>query len=397
MDNIEYKNHMTALRKTYESNLPARVNHIRIFWDNCLKIGGYSEADLADMRFSLHKLAGSGATFGYPVVSEVAERLELLLKILSENHEVPSQTQKDQIQSQLVTLSAMRFYTQTDDIEETPNADELVANNAALPGTESRVLYIVDDDIEYSNLLGLELSKFCFKPYLFSSSAEFEQAYKKLKPDVILMDMALDEGIYAGAEVTRRINTGDDKLVPVVFISVSDTFESRLQAVRAGATHYFKKPFDIKLLAQTLENVSKNKPVLPYRVLIIDDDEELTNVYRLTLETASFDVAVVNDPLQALEILKGFNPDLILIDVLMPQCNGIELATIIRQYREYDLIPIVFLTTEWRKEIKLASINLGSDDFMAKPISPWYLVEIIKARIRRARILRAGTDKIKKF
>jgi DNA-binding response OmpR family regulator len=397
MDNIEYKNHMKALRKTYEANLPARVNHIRTFWDNCLKSGEFAEADLADMRFSIHKLAGSGTTFGFPVVSEVAERLELLLKIISENHEVPSQTQKDQIQSQLVTLSAMSFISEADDMEKVPNTDEMGAISAVLSDTGNRILYVVDDDIEFSKMLELELSKFGFKPYLFSSSAEFEQAYKKLKPDVILMDMALDEGVYAGAEVTRRINTGEDKLVPVVFISVSDSFESRLQAVRAGATHYFKKPFDIKLLAQTLEDVSKTNPVLPYRVLIIDDDEELTNVYRLTLETAGIVAAAVNDPLQALETLKSFNPDLILIDVLMPHCNGIELATIIRQYREYDLIPIVFLSTEWRKEIKLASLNLGSDDFMSKPISPWYLVEILKARIRRARILRAGTDKIKQF
>ena len=67
-------------------------------------------------------------------------------------------------------------------------------------------------------------------------------------------------------------------------------------------------------------------------------------------------------------------------------------SSFIRQHREYDLIPIVFLTTEWRKEIKLESINLDSDDFMPKPISPWYLVGILKARI-----LRAETDKIKKF
>jgi DNA-binding response OmpR family regulator len=176
-----------------------------------------------------------------------------------------------------------------------------------------------------------------------------------------------------------------------------DDFQARLQAVRAGATHFFKKPFDIELISQVIANVSQSDPVNPYRVLIIDDDIDLTTFYRLALESVNMEAVVENDPLNALEALKKFEPDLILLDVNMPNCNGIELATIIRQYQQYDLIPIVFLTTEWRKDTKLASINLGSDDFLSKPIAPWYLVETLRSRIKRARILRAGIEKIKKF
>lgn len=394
---MEYKRHMYALRKTYVINLPVRINHIRTLWELCIKNDKFAEADLADMRFDIHKLAGSGTTFGFPMVSDVADRLELLVKILAESQSSPTLTQKEQIQSQIVTLSAINFFAQIKDVLKQPTVDNLVENSASALASENRVLYIVDDDMEFAHLLGLELSVYGFKSQIFSSSSEFEQAYKNLKPEVVLMDMALSEGAYEGAEVTSRINTGEDKLVPVVFVSINGTFESRLKAVRAGATHYFTKPVDIKLLVQTLEVVSQTMPAFPYRVMIVDDDEELTNVYRLSLEAFGIIVNVINDPLKAIDSLEDFNPDLILIDVLMPECNGIELATIIRQYREYDLIPIVFLTIEWRKDIKLASINLGSDDFLSKPISPWYLVETLKARIRRARILRAGTEKIKHF
>jgi PleD family two-component response regulator len=78
----------------------------------------------------------------------------------------------------------------------------------------------------------------------------------------------------------------------------------------------------------------------------------------------------VGDPMHVMEPLINFRPDLILMDVYMPGCSGLELATAIRQQRDYVGIPIVFLSAETDVEKQLSAMSLGGDDFLTKPISP---------------------------
>lgn len=391
-----FHDQMQSLRSSYEDRLPQLINQINSHWEKYLESGDTANADMAELRFKIHKLAGSAATYGFSGVGDIAYRIELLLQILVDSGLAPSQSQIEQIRAQIFALKTSRFVSKSGSVK-ILGEDALPSRDTKRLVVTDKLLYILDDDEDFAKRLSLELCGAGFKPHVFLSSAAFEQAVENMRPDVVLMDMRLQEGNYAGAEITSRINTGDNKPVPVIFMSVNDGFQSRLEAVRAGATHYFKKPFEINIISQVLSDVTLSNPASPYRVLIIDDDHDLTNVYRLALESAGIVSAVENDPLKALAAIKGFDPDLILVDVHMPNCNGIELATIIRQYHQYDMIPIVFLSTEWRMDTKLASINLGSDDFLSKPIASWFLVETLRTRIKRARILRAGTEKIKKF
>ena len=393
MDAPQFQARLKELRKSYEAKLPEKLAHIKGEWQNYIKGGESAHQHLLMMQLLVHRLSGSGATFGYQWVSEIAERIELLLKLLIEKREQPSLTQKEQIQTQLITLDAMKTYAPSMNKGRTREDTKI----RDVPETDSvagkKLLFMVEDDEEYALLLTAKLDQFGFMIRHFKNGEFFEKALIKQKPVAILMDMDLPEGVYGGAEVIRRVNNGESKPIPVIFISLHKSFESRLQAVRAGATHYFVKPFEVESLVNAIAEISGGLPSVPYRVLIVDDDEELTEMYRMSLEADGFQVNVVNDSLGAMAVLEEFEPDLILMDVLMPGCNGIELATIIRQSREYDLTPIIFMTTEWRNDVKLVSMNLGSDDFLAKPIAPWSLVANLRGRIKRARTLRAGTTK----
>jgi PAS domain S-box-containing protein len=393
MDNSQFQDRLKEMRRSYENNLPEKLNQIKIEWSSYLQGGEKSQLHLTEMRLQVHKLSGSGATFGFQWVSDIAERIELLLNMLVDSKELPTHAQQDQIQAQLITLDAMKTYSPSMSLGKAQEENKTEDQDMALPVTAGKLLFMMDDDVEFSLLLATKLEPFGYKTLHFSSAQAFEAALEKQSPTAILMDVDLPEGVFGGAEIIRRINTGENKPVPVVFISRHKDFDSRLQAVRAGATHYLTKPFEINSLVQAIEDVSGALPSEPYRVLIIDDDIELAAMYRISLEEAGMIVAVENKPRQALASLKDFEPDLVLMDVLMPDCDGIELATIMRQSTEYDLTPIIFLTTEWRNDIKLAAMNLGSDDFLAKPIKPWHLVATLKARIKRARTLRGGTVK----
>ncbi len=89
--------------------------------------------------------------------------------------------------------------------------------------------------------------------------------------------------------------------------------------------------------------------------------------------------------------LVDFQPDLILMDIYMPECSGVELAKIIRHMESFVTVPIVFLSGEQDVEKQLDAMSLGGDDFLLKPVEPEYLVRSVRIRAKRSRVLRQLT------
>jgi response regulator receiver modulated diguanylate cyclase len=127
----------------------------------------------------------------------------------------------------------------------------------------------------------------------------------------------------------------------------------------------------------------------PYTVLIVDDSPLMAEVYALALRTAGMHVVPTTDPMQVSNLLAELQPDLILLDMYMPDCNGQELAAVIRQQPEYHSIPIVFLSGETDRAAQLAALARGGDDFLTKPINLDHLVAAVSSRIQRARTMRS--------
>lgn len=98
-------------------------------------------------------------------------------------------------------------------------------------------------------------------------------------------------------------------------------------------------------------------------------------------------VHVESQPDKVLSAIGDFNPDLILMDMYMPTCDGQELSRIIRQYESFTSIPIVFLSSETNVKKQLAAMQIGADDFLTKPIDPEHLVMSVATRVQRHRIL----------
>jgi PleD family two-component response regulator len=94
---------------------------------------------------------------------------------------------------------------------------------------------------------------------------------------------------------------------------------------------------------------------------------------------------IVTHPLRVMELLFEFRPDLILMDINMPDCNGIELAGVIRQKDVFFRIPIIFLTSQSTYDRRLLALQGGGDDFLAKPVRADLLVSSLKSRAERAR------------
>ncbi|UUZ72447.1 response regulator [Polaromonas sp. P1(28)-8] len=172
-------------------------------------------------------------------------------------------------------------------------------------------------------------------------------------------------------------------------------FQSRLRAVRAGGVGYFPAPLDVRSLLGFLGRITSDEPSRPYRVLIIEDDENLAGFYAEVLQSAGMETAVVTDPTTVTGLLTAFRPDLITCDLYMPDCNGMELAALIRQQEEFVRIPIVFLSTETSLDKQSQALKQGGDDFIIKPVEPANLISAVQSRARRYRSLLAAEDTLR--
>lgn len=116
-------------------------------------------------------------------------------------------------------------------------------------------------------------------------------------------------------------------------------------------------------------------------ILVVDDDRKTAAAVRLYLESAGFEVVVALDGREALEAARGRRPDLLVLDVMLPRVDGLEVC---RTLRAESDVPVILLTARTTEEDKLAGLDLGADDYVTKPFSPRELVARVKAVLRRA-------------
>lgn len=118
-------------------------------------------------------------------------------------------------------------------------------------------------------------------------------------------------------------------------------------------------------------------------ILIIDDEEDILEILKYNLVKEGFDVAIANNGLNGIEIAKTFKPDLIILDVMMPQMDGIEVCEILRKTPGFESTLICFLTARGEDYSQIAGLDAGADDYISKPVKPRVLVSRINAMLRR--------------
>ncbi len=379
---------LNGLRESYIAGLPAKLSSIDAAWDAFEGSEG-EPGTFQDLHRLVHSIAGSGATFGFPTLSWAARNLEVLIKTLIEGGHSLSQEHHRQIDSLLTGLR--NAATESEELYCTPSLSlpRLAQNQSSI------VVFVVEDDHHLAQELALQLHHAGYETSIFVTLEGFRNRMEKTPPAAILMDIIFPEGDLVGTEVINEIQHAREQRIPVIFMSVRDDITARLNAVRAGGTHYFTKPLKIEELIEALDEITTARPKDPYRVLIVDDDAPLSQMYAFALEQAGMCAVAVNDPMQALERIAEFRPELILMDVYMPNCQGTELATMIRQKRCYTNITIIFLSTETNFDKQMAALDLGGDDFLTKPVDLDSLIKMVRPRIKRVRALATLTRNLR--
>lgn len=173
----------------------------------------------------------------------------------------------------------------------------------------------------------------------------------------------------------------------LVFISDDNDLQTRVRALRLGGDAFFVTPLDLPEVTRRVVELSSPCRNEGCRVMVVEDDIAQAEFAASILRKAQMEVLTVSDPLQVIDKLREFRPNLILMDIYLPEINGIELTAIIRDEREFVATPIVFLSGEQSSDKQIDALSVGGDDFLTKPIRPKHLLRVINHRIRRLKTL----------
>jgi DNA-binding response OmpR family regulator len=231
-------------------------------------------------------------------------------------------------------------------------------------------IQIVEDDIVTVTFLSKKLTSVGFEVHTaFHGKSALEQI-KKNQPDLIILDFFLPD--VDGLWVLINLRKGQDK-VPAVIVSsgIDDDQKKMLQA--QGIFGYWQKPYNIHNLIIEIEKILQSR--LPEArspqktILVVDDDANTLRIIKIALEIQGYGVITCSDGQSALQAVHIHNPDLIILDLIMPDLNGWRFTQILKQeekYAKYKDIPIIILSAFIAEE-GAGENSLEGDFLMAKP------------------------------
>ena len=380
---------LARLRANFLEKLPGRLQALVEEW-NALQGKGWSQDGARALHRSVHGLIGTAGSLGFAKMAKTARRLERRLVALLEGTHPPTAG---------VTNEVIEWFERMGEdatAEAHDGFDPSSFENAAewgMPLFEPRnLIVLVEQEDPFARELALQLGHFGFELQIFKEIDEMVEKGVERRPAAVIMDLSSPGNGLMGEELATRVRDALGGGVPLVLVSNRSDIEARLDAVRAGCSSYFIKPVNYSDVLETLDRLTRSEPE-PYRILIVDDEAETADYHSNSLEAAGLETVTVTDPLNVLSQIVEFNPDVILMDVYMPGCTGLELAMVIRQEEAFVGVPIVFLSRETDRMKQIAALGEGGDDFLTKPVPPEQLVPTVSARAQRGRTLRMFMEK----
>lgn len=224
---------------------------------------------------------------------------------------------------------------------------------------------------------------------LLSDTEEMQELLGALPADLVLVDAAFSEHLDAIGESVRLSKQRSGKRVLLVALSEADDVAFRLSARRAGVDALVVGANGANDVLKRLQTLLDPTREAPYRVLIVEDDRSQALFAEGILRNTGMETMVVLEAMGVMPAMERFQPDLVLMDLHMPQANGIELTGLIREQEAFLDTPIVFLSGESDQDRQFDALDAGGDDFLAKPIRPRYLIASVQNRVQRHRAKQA--------
>jgi PleD family two-component response regulator/EAL domain-containing protein (putative c-di-GMP-specific phosphodiesterase class I) len=275
-----------------------------------------------------------------------------------------------------------------EDAAPTADAPEVASPSPQVPLPEPARgprVRIVNDDDPLVNELMVRLDQQGCDVALVERVEDLAEQLRSAPPDLAVVAADARTPLEALTPVLRDARRDPAHRVRLLVLLREPDVELRLRALRAGADRCLAMPAAPGVAVAAALELAMVDQELPYRILIVDDDAPQALFAQAILRRAGMETRVLGESLAVLEELDRFQPDLLLLDLNMPDCDGFELTALVREREGYVNTPIVFLSGDQDEDRQFAALDAGGDDFLMKPIRPAHLVAAVTNRVRRAR------------
>ncbi len=323
-----------------------------------------------------HSLAGSSGTFGFPLATEIARSMERRL---------PSDETGDWMVRAVAELR--------EELELPPSIPEVVLGRSEEVPAE-RVLLVVDQDTSALRAIADVAGQRGLRCVTASSAEEAASLVGAAEAfDAAVLGWEPGPRGKKTLQLAARL-AGMSPPVPVVVLSEGAAFTDRIEVARLGGQRVLPRSIGVQRLVEEVERLLDPLRFDGMKVLAVDDNPLVLDTVRALLEEQGMTVDTLVDPRRFWNVLEEKRPDLMVLDVDMPDVSGVELCLVVRGDPKWVHLPILFLTAHDSPEAIQRVFAAGADDYVAKPIVGPELIARISGRLERVRLYRrlAETD-----
>ena len=359
---------LLELQREYIREAPARIAELRK--DLAAFRNGEPDA-LESLRQRFHRLAGSGGSYGLPKVTEIARAMEH--RILT----APAATPQD---AGLFDTAIADLRTAFDEVA----ADAgLPISLGRIPGFAYRTLLMMRDG-ELRDALVTGLTEGGFEVEIHATEVDPWSVPASHRPDLVVVSTDIDDDPVTIARYWAAATP--ERPRAVVIADPSDQLD-RLRIAAAGVDAVFgasSLPRGLVQFARALAQIGAP----PANVLVVEDDPAQAQLFAAWLGQINAGVTLAQTAEHARQALAHETPDIVLLDVDLPDVDGFAIARLMRQDPRLALVPIVFLTARRSLADEMEGLRAGGDDFLVKPVERSHLLQVVLTRTERGRRIR---------
>ncbi|MBD2304427.1 response regulator [Chroococcidiopsis sp. FACHB-1243] len=329
-------------------------------------------------RQAAHKLAGALGIFGFAKGSRLAKHIEDIW-------------QADVI---LDRSEALHVYEMVMALKREIQRPSLSQLDRPLPRQQSIVMLAIDGDaglaeqiVKLAATAGMGVK---IAPNISAAKAAIAhlEKFNRLSPaDVVILNLSLANTTAADLAILAEL-TNRTPPIPVLLCTRGDRLSDRIELSRLGVHAFLRQPFNPEEVLAAVTRLQQTRSH-PTKILVVDDDPEILTLMQALLEPWGIQLNTLEEPSRFWAILEEFAPDMLVLDVEMPQFNGIDLCQIVRNEPRWHKLPVLFLTAHTDDRTIQQVFTAGANDCLSKSILGTELVTQIFNRLGQMRLMQS--------
>lgn len=316
---------------------------------------------VTELKETIHKIGGSAGSYGYPSVSALCKEMviEISNKISSQSFD-----NKEWLNSLDEFIKKVKFCFQTSTYQE----PQKILIHTSLPRP---TLYVIDNDIAFLELLKRVSVQFPLELFVESNP---QLAIEQLRavdfnPQAMIINQEFENSSIKAFDLIEIQRSKMNRQATLFALLLEkDNVDIRIEAMQKGVDYIFRKPVSAYILLKSMNDALEIKSLSHIKVLILDDDTDFCSFVIAALTEIGVTVRAIHDSSDLFKTLEEFNPNILLLDLVLPKYNGLNVLKTLRQDMTYNNLIIVIVTSSEETSTSVSAYSANADDILYKPL-----------------------------